>query len=342
MILPLTDPEYVPDTASIPEDEAATLAALHDRLRAGERFLVTSHARPDGDAVGSVLATGDLLRQMGKRADLVLADPVPSVYRALPGANRIRQASTLAKNTYDGAIILECDSTARTGLAGWAGLPLINVDHHVTGTRYAELNWIDPEACAVAAMVFRAALAMGIHVSPEMATCLYAAVLTDTGAFTYPGTSADTFSLAHDLIRRGAQADTVARDVLYSQPPARLQLLGLALSRMRVQGPFAWTYVTQNDLLNHNATDEDTEGTVNYLISMAGVEAAVFFRELPGEPSRHRLSLRSKSSLDVSAVAALHGGGGHRNAAGCTVDGPYEASVLSVMEHLHRESRRTV
>ncbi len=340
MILPVTDPEYVPYMQTLDVDEAATLALLNAQIRAGDHFLVTSHARPDGDAVGSVLAFGELLRALGKRADLLLADPVPSVYRALPGVHRIRQASTVHPSQYDGAIILECDSTSRTGLDGWGDLPLINIDHHVTGSHYGGLNWIDANACAVAAMVYRASLAMGVPVSPEMATCLYAAVLTDTGAFTYPGTSADTFTLAHDLIRRGAQADAVARDVLYSQPPARLQLLGLALSRMRTEEAVAWSYITQADLETHNATDEDTEGTVNYLISMAGMEAALFLRELPGLPVRYRISLRSKSSLDVSSVAALHSGGGHRNAAGCTVDGPYDAALQRVLGDLQNESRR--
>lgn len=337
MIVPFTLPEHTPAAQPTSQDESDLLSLLAETLHAGDSFLVTSHARPDGDAVGSVLAMGELLLQMGKRVDMVLADPVPSMYRALPGAYRIRQMQTIRPVDYDGAVILECDSTVRTGLDGWGELPLINIDHHVTGSQYGTLNWIDVNACAVAAMVYRVAVALGVHVSPEMATCLYTAVLTDTGAFTYPGTSADTFTLAHNLIQRGAQADAVARDVLYSQPPARLHLLGLAISRMHIQHGVAWTYIHQADLLQLGATDEDTEGTVNYLISMAGVEAAMFLRQLPGEPLRYRMSLRSKSQLDVSLVACLHGGGGHRNAAGCTVDGPHDAAVHRVLADLQRE-----
>ncbi len=303
-------------------------------------FLVVSHARPDGDAVGSVLAMGSILWQLGKTVDMVLADPVPSVYRTLPEVNRIREAREIDSTLYDAVIILECDGTERTGISGMADSFLINIDHHRTGCDYGSLNWIDPEADAVAAMVYDVAMAAGVQVTPGMATCLYTALMTDTGSFTYPGTSAETFTLAHALIDLGAKADTVARDVLYSVPAARIHLLGLALSRVNIAGPLAWTHINQEDLLQFSATDEDSEGTVNYLISIAGVEAAAFLRELPGKPQRFRTSLRSKSGVDVSRVATVCGGGGHRNAAGCTLDGPFEAAVGHILLELEREVHR--
>ena len=169
-----------------------------------------------------------------------------------------------------------------------------------------------------------------------MATCLYTALLTDTGSFTYPGTSAETFTLAHALIDLGAKADTVARDVLYSVPAARIHLLGLSLSRVRIHHSIAWTYITRDDLQQLQATDEDSEGTVNYLISIAGIEAAAFLREIDDEPTRYRTSLRSKSSVDVSRVAAVCGGGGHRNAAGCTL-GPFDVAVARILQELEQE-----
>ncbi len=304
------------------------------------RFVVVSHARPDGDAVGSVLAMGCILRQMGKSVDLVLADPVPMVYRTLPDVHTIREAKRVDNGSYDAAIILECDGTGRTGIAGMEGLFVINIDHHRTGCDYGALNWIDPDASAVAAMVYDIALAAGVEVTAGMATCLYTALMTDTGSFTYPGTSAETFTLAHALIDLGAKADTVARDVLYSVPAARIHLLGLALSRVNIVGALAWTHITQNDLRQLSASDEDSEGTVNYLISIAGVEAAAFLRELPGEPQRFRTSLRSKSSVDVSKVASVCGGGGHRNAAGCTLDGPFDKAISHILVELQKEVHR--
>ena len=137
-----------------------------------------------------------------------------------------------------------------------------------------------------------------------MATCLYTALMTDTGSFTYPGTSAETFTLAHTLIDLGAKADTVARDVLYSVPAPRIHLLGVALSRIRIEGPLAWTFITQKDLDELSATDEDSEGTVNYLISIVDVEAAAFLREMPGEAA----TLPHLAALEIErrCVACCH------------------------------------
>lgn len=322
-------------------DSAAMVEGIVAELRSRDRWLVISHARPDGDAVGSALTMACILEQMGKDVDIVLADPVPSVYSTLPGVEHVRHQKLVSSADYDAAIILECDGTERTGVDGLDGLFLINIDHHRTGRAYGAINWIDPEASAVASMVYDLALAAGVKVNASMATCLYTALMTDTGSFTYPGTSAETFTLAHALIDLGAKADMVARDVLYSVPAARIHLLGVALSRIRIEGPLAWTFITQKDLDELSATDEDSEGTVNYLISIVNVEAAAFLRELPGEPQRFRTSLRSKSSVDVSNVASMCGGGGHRNAAGCTVDGPLGEAVSLILKRLQTEVERT-
>ena len=340
-MLPATSQPNAPAFAGAPfsfaEEQKGRILA---ELRSRQRFLVVSHARPDGDAVGSVLAMGDILRRMGKTVDLVLADPVPFVYRTLPDVHLIREATNVNARLYDAVVILECDGPERTGISGLGDAYLINIDHHRTGCNYGALNWIDPDASAVAAMVYEVAVALGVEVSAGVATCLYTALLTDTGSFTYPGTSAGTFTLAHDLIGLGAKADTVARDVLYSVPAARIHLLALALSRLHLSGPLAWTHIKQSDLQQLSATDEDSEGTVNYLISIAGVEAAAFLRELPGEPQRFRTSLRSKSNVDVSRVAAVCGGGGHRNAAGCTLTGPFDTAVAHILRELDKEVRR--
>ncbi len=332
--------EAVQDQHTSPCSGSDAVASVCRAILDGSRFLVTSHARPDGDAVGSALAMGALLDQLGKDVDVVLADPVPQVYGKLPGVQRIRQARRIDPSHYDAAIILECDSTGRTGLQGYGALPILNLDHHITGHSYGTVNWIEWDASAVAVLVYRLALEMGLRVTPEMATCIYTAVFTDTGAFTYPGTAPGTLSMAQQLIDLGANADSIARDVLYSVSAAHIRLLGTALSRLRVQDRSAWSYITQADLANLHASDEDSEGTVNYLISIAGVEAAVFARELPpedGMPSAYRVSLRSKSSLDVSVIAANCGGGGHRNAAGCVMEGTLDTAIRRVLTAVDAE-----
>ncbi len=314
-------------------------------LRRDGTFLVTGHSRPDGDAVGSMLAVAGILDQLGIACDLVLADPVPQVYATLPAVDRIRIASVIDPERYAGAIVLECDGLARTGLSGLETLPLFNLDHHITGAAFGSLNWIDWTACAVAVLVFKLAQVMQVQVTPAMATCLYTAVFTDTGAFTYPGTALSSFSLASELISLGADADAVAHDVLYSVSAAHIRLLGIALSRMHIRETIAWTYITQEDLTSVDATDEDSEGTVTYLISIAGIQAAVFLRELPQEPDaeqRFRVSLRSKSTLDVSAIAATCGGGGHRNAAGCILTGNLHNNLTMLLHKVEAELLRLV
>ena len=310
---------------------APLIEPLLQVFRSTPRFLVTSHARPDGDAIGSVLALAEILNQIGCEVDIVLADPVPGIYQSLPGVDRIRQATVAPPDIP--CILLECDGVERTGLTGLGDQSLINIDHHASGRHFGDLNWIDPNACAVGAMVYQIAQASQARITPEMATCLYTALLSDTGAFTYDGTDADTFALAHDLTIFGAQPGQIARDIYFSSPESKVRLLGTALSRMRREGPIAWSWVTLDDLESASAEIEDCEGVVNHLISVTGVEAAVFLREAPGA-DRYRLSIRSKGALDVAKVAEHFGGGGHRTASGCTLSGPLEDAANRIVTQL--------
>ncbi len=200
-----TFPDKTQNEAAEEIDAASPTAQILRVIAEGERFLVVSHARPDGDAVGSMLACGELLRQMGKHVELVTADRVPAVYRKLPGAETVHTA-TRVQGQYDALILLECDGLARARLEGLEEFFLINIDHHVTAHPYGSLNWIDCEAVSVGEMVYRLAKAAGARITPAMATCLYTTVLTDTGGFCYGSLRADTFTLAHDLVEAGADA----------------------------------------------------------------------------------------------------------------------------------------
>src|SRR5215475_8103673 len=174
-----------------PDNIQAVLHALHN----GERFLVSAHARPDGDAVGSILACGMILNQLGKQVDMVSFDPVPIIYQGLPCADVIRQVARV-DGDYDAVILLECDSIERSRLMGLEDRFIINIDHHASGRAFGNVNWIDTHSCAVAEMIYDLATLTGVEITPEMATCLYTAVLTDTGSFCYAGTDAHTFELA--------------------------------------------------------------------------------------------------------------------------------------------------
>jgi bifunctional oligoribonuclease and PAP phosphatase NrnA len=174
-----------------------------NEIRTRKRFVLTSHARPDGDAVGSTLACSEILRAMGKQTDVVLRDGVPRVYQSLPFAAQVIHAGGV-NGSYDAAIILECDNIQRTRLQGLEGQFLINIDHHRSGRSFGHVNWIDPKAVATAELIYKLAKAADVTISPEVATCLYTAVLTDTGAFMFEGTSEHTFELARELVLAGA------------------------------------------------------------------------------------------------------------------------------------------
>jgi phosphoesterase RecJ-like protein len=320
-----------PETGWVPDEP---LAAILDVLRRGERFLVCSHSRPDGDAVGSMLAVGMLLEAMGKHVDLVAADRVPAVYRALPGAEQIHFAIRV-HGPYDAVIILECDGLERTKLGGLEPFYTINIDHHSTGRNFGHLNWIDRGAASVGELVHRLVKASGMELTPAMATCLYVTVLTDTGGFCYGGTKASTFALAQQLVEAGADPIEIGQEVYFSTATSKLLLLGAALSNLKRDGPLAWLWVTQQDMERTGASEEDCEGVVNYAISIRGVDAAAFLREVP--EGRVRVSLRSKGKLAVSEIAERLGGGGHENASGVTLDGPLPRALEEILAALRQE-----
>jgi phosphoesterase RecJ-like protein len=295
-----------------------------------------------------MLAMGMLLRQMGKRVDLVAADRIPVVYRSLPGADEIRtvmRVNSTYDGPYDAVVLLECDGLERTRLRGLERMRHINIDHHASGKRFGEWNWIDPDACSVGELVYRLVKTSGGTITAEMATCLYVTLLTDTGGFCYGGIQANTFRLAGDLVQAGADPVAIARDVYFSNPFPKLQILGKALGNLRrtgvafegedPDGAIAWLWITHADMVSTHAVEEDCEGVVNYALSVAGVEAAVFLRELP--EGRIRLSLRSKGRVSVAAIALRLGGGGHENAAGCTLDGPLERATEEILTALRQE-----
>jgi phosphoesterase RecJ-like protein len=307
---------------------------LEDVLRQIEqhqRFVLTSHARPDGDAVGSALACCQILRAMGKQADVVLHDGVPRVYRSLPFADQVVQSSQVMGN-YSAAIILECDSIHRTRLEGLENRFLISIDHHVSGRPFAHVNWIDPDAVATAEMVFRLAREANVKFSGEVATCLYTALMTDTGSFMFQGTNEHTFALARELVLAGADPAHCARGIYFAHSVAKIRLLGEALRSLSLEGNIGYAWVTQKQVERCGAIEEDCEGLVNYVLSIGGIEVAAFFRELPD--GRYRVSLRSKGKLDVAHVAESFGGGGHECASGCSVNGPLAEAVRNILSQL--------
>jgi phosphoesterase RecJ-like protein len=278
-----------------------------------------------------MLAMGMLLKQMGKRADLVTADRIPPIYRELPEADEVRTVMRV-RGLYDAAILLECDGLERTRLRGLEDMFVINIDHHTSGREYGQLNWIDRSACSCGELIHRMVKMVGGTVTPEMATCLYTTLLTDTGGFCYGGIQASTFALAEELTVAGADPVKIARDIYFAVPLSKMKLMGIALSSLECERGLAWLTITAKDMERIGAAEEDCEGVVNYALSIAGVEAAVFLRELP--EGRIRVSLRSKGKVSVAEIAGRMGGGGHENAAGCTLEGPLERATEEILVEL--------
>lgn len=314
-------------------DQDASIASLLAAFQQHPHFIVTSHARPDGDAIGSALALAEVLDQLGCTCDVVLADAAPAIYSSLPNLDRIHFGTSAAEfGAASPAILLECDGIERTGLHGLEDRMLINIDHHASGRNFATINWIDPGACAVAAMVYRIAMASKVKITRSMAVCLYTSILSDTGAFTYPNTTPESFAIAHHLTQRGASPSQIARDLYFTNPLSKVRLLGSSLAALQISGNLAWSWVTLADLEHSRATPEDCEGIVGNLIAIEGIDAAFFLREQPD--GQFRLSIRSKGSLNVARVAEAFHGGGHVNASGCTLPGPLESAISRVLAEL--------
>jgi phosphoesterase RecJ-like protein len=311
------------------------LEAVCRALTQKDRFLIACHENPEGDAIGSELALALALRDMGKTATVLNADPVPENLLFLPGAETVVFAEDGAG--YDVAVVVDCGSPERTGRVGaeLRKCPLrINIDHHRTNGDRGDLALVDPEAAATGLLIHRVLTALRYDIGPDVAVNLYVAVLTDTGSFHYSSSSPEAFEVAGDMIRRGVDPWAVAEQVYETQSANRLKLLGRVLGSLEVAsgGRVASIAVKRSDLSEFGSGKDALEGFINYPRSIAGVEVAVSFREEDG--GAFRVSFRSKGRVDVSAVAARFGGGGHHNAAGCTVPGTLPEVRRKVTEAL--------
>lgn len=328
---PTTNPTPNPATT-----EAGTLGRLRTEILARQRFLITSHAKPDGDSIGSQVALADALVSLGKQARIVNCDPPQPSLLPFPGVDRITVASRVDE-AFDAVIVVECPDLARTGVAGLESSFLINIDHHPGNALYGAVNWFDQRAAACAEMVFDLIGALGAPLTPEIATNLYVAILTDTGSFHYSSLSPRTFDICRQLLEAGANPVWVARTVFDDNSAGRIRLFGAVLSAMEVDrsGRLATLLMTRGMERATGGRFEDTEGLVNVPLTVKEIQAVVMFKE--AEAGAWRVSFRSKGAVDVGEVAKRFGGGGHKNAAGCTVPGDLP-SVRAQVEPLAVEA----
>jgi bifunctional oligoribonuclease and PAP phosphatase NrnA len=295
--------------------------------------MITSHIRPDGDGLGSGLALYWMLRGMGKDVDVVLRDRVPPAYRVLPGSELVLVRDDVTED-YDAAFIIECSDVNRPGLPGLKDQFVVNIDHHSTTNPFGNINWIDSTSAAVGEMVYNLCKALGLEVTKEIAECIYTALLTDTGSFHFSNTTERTLKIASELVRRGVEPARISQALFYSYPFSKIKLLGLVLAEIErdESGRIAWVTVDREMMYEAGASEEDSDGIVNHALSIDEVEAVAFFKEL--DRGVYRVSLRSKGKYNVAKVAETFGGGGHKNAAGCRVEGDLEEVRRRVIEGL--------
>lgn len=298
---------------------------LLEAFRSGGRFLLSSHAHPDGDAIGSEVALARLLRGAGSSATIWNADPAPDTCSGVAGEAPIHVGPAPPPgypDEFDFVVPLECPQLDRTGLEDALGLlPILNIDHHLGNQLYGRANWVDTEAPAVAEMVMRLARALDLEIDETTATALYLGLSTDTGSFRFANATPRAFEAAAELVRLGARPERVAGWVYESRSPGAVRLLAEMLGTLELHcdEQVASVRLELSMFERAGASQTESEGLIDHPRSIRSVEAVALFRERP--EGDVKVSLRSRGRIDVGAIASRRGGGGHRNAAGCLVEG---------------------
>jgi len=300
------------------------LRRIRDEILARHRFLITSHLKPDGDSIGSQVALAFALRALGKEVRVVNSDPAQPGLLPFPGVSDIEIASQV-EGEFDAVIVLECSELGRTGVAGLERFFIINIDHHAGNTMYGAVNWFDAGAAACGEMVFDVIRSLDVPLTKEMAMHVYVAILTDTGSFHFSSLSPRTFDICRQALEAGADPVWIARTVYDNNSIGRIKLSSAILSTLEVDpsGRLATIRLDREMARTTGGSYDDLEGLINEPLTVKSVLAVAFFKEW--EPGVYRVSLRSKGEVDVRAVAQEFGGGGHKNAAGCTVTGDLAA-----------------
>jgi phosphoesterase RecJ-like protein len=317
---------------------------IAEELRRRQRFVITSHARPDGDAIGSSLAMAFALQHLGKDVRVVSRDPAPPPLLVFPGVDRI-EITGRVDDPGDAVIVMECGDLTRTGVEGLERGFVINIDHHPGNSMFGAVNWFDVSASACGEMVFDLIGELGVPLTFEIATHIYITIVTDTGSFHYSNITPKTFEICRLCAEAGVSPPAVARNIFDSNNLGRLKLFGAVLSRMELDasGRIATLHVDDRLTRETGGTYEDTEGLINLPLTVKDIQASIFFKE--NGPEDWRISMRSKGAIDINAIAKEYGGGGHKNASGCSARGTlaglkpiFEQKITAAIEKAWTES----
>ncbi len=309
------------------------LSQVVELIENKSKFAITTHIKPDGDGVGSSLGLYWLLRSLGKDADVIVRGDVPPAYRGLPGAETIKDVNYV-NGHYDAVFVIECSDIDRPGIDGLENQFTINIDHHATSEHFGSINWIDSTASAVGEMIYNLCKAIGGKITKEIAECVYLALVTDTGSFHFPNTSDRTLKVASELIKAGAKPYQIGEAVYYNYPWSRIELMRQVLGTVRrdESGKVAMLRQTLAMRDEAEAVDGDNNGFVNIPLAAKEIQAVVYMREIG--PNKFRASLRSKNGINVAKVAERFGGGGHKNAAGLSIEGDWDEKEAEIVAAL--------
>ncbi len=294
--------------------------------------VVLVHEKPDGDCLGSALALCQALDNMKIKPVLLLPEKLPSLYSFLPGQQYIdyRPAGKLDEGLM--TIAVDCAEPQRIPYEFGKNSVIINIDHHISNTNFGHLNIVDPEAAATSELLYRMFEEGDIEITRDMATCMYVALSTDTGSFSYSNTTSETLKTAGELLSLGVDIVQVRSKIHENRPFKELLLAKLGLNNI-IKPPnkkIIASFLSYEDLKKHDLLTADTDGLMGMIRATEGVEIAVLFKEV--EPETVKVSLRSKSYADVNELACGYGGGGHSRAAGCTLKGNLNKIVEEVLE----------
>ena len=315
-----------------------TLDSIINEINNAKTLVILTHMNPDGDAIGSSLALYCSLLKLKKDVDVIVPEH-SSIYNFLPRINDLKKEPT--KEQYDIAIALDCGDIKR--LNGFSesfenAKCKISIDHHEINTMFADYNFVNPASPACAQILITVIEALGVEIDNEIGTCLLTGILTDTGGFKYPATSAETFEFTAELLRKGVKVSDIYKRVLQTISKKSFELRKVAINRLELleNGKISFTYITNKDMETVEAEEGDHEGIVDIGRDIEGVEVSIFLKET--EDGTYKISLRSNEYVNVADIALLFNGGGHIRAAGGSITGTIEQSkerlVAECKKHL--------
>ena len=315
--------------------DSRTLSAIAKIIKESKTFFIAGHVKPDGDSIGSALALASMLNGMGKNAGVYCADNVPKFLRFLKGADKIKK-SVKKGEAFDCAIILESVDFARMGdiISPSQAKKIINIDHHPVATNFGDANYIVPTSASTAELVLNIFEHMKIKLSKTEAEDLYVGVLTDTGGFRQINTTPNSHIAAAKFLQAGVEPGEVTRKVYEDNTLANVKLLGAAIETLKTDfdGRFAYMLLTKDMFKKTGAGEDDAENIINYARRIKGVKVAALFKEINKETTK--ASFRSVKNFDVLRIVRQFNGGGHKNAAGCTINKNLNAAVNLIKKSL--------